>query len=58
MGLSKSDKYFIEKLGEIILGIPEDSNVPDNINEFFFDKMKKLDWKFQNILLGWDLKNI
>ena len=41
MGLSKSDKYFIEKLGEIILGIQEDSNVPDNINEFFIDEMKK-----------------
>jgi uncharacterized protein (UPF0147 family) len=32
MELSKDDKYFIEKLGELLLRIPEDTKVPENIN--------------------------
>jgi hypothetical protein len=52
MGLSKSDRYFIEKLGEIILSIPEDAEVPDNVNKYFIDKMEKMGLKIPEYTVG------
>jgi hypothetical protein len=40
MGIDKNVD-FIEKLREIILSIPEDAEVPDDINEYFIGKMKE-----------------
>jgi hypothetical protein len=52
MGLSKDDKYFIEKLGELLLRIPEDAKVPENITEYFIDKMKEMGLEIPEYTVG------